>query len=257
MAIWAKGVSANVYENFTDVDAIYSASPDIVKNPKPISIMTYSELRELSYAGFKVFNDEAVLPAIKGNIPINVKNTNFPNKKGTLILPAEKIHNNLKKNITGIASQNNFDALYLHRYFINREVGFGLKILKILSDLKISYEHMPSGIDDVTIIINQDQLTKKKKDILTKKIRAQIKPDSLAWKNNYAIIMIVGQGMLNQVESLSKIISPLKKANILINMVNQGASETSIMLGIGSQDEKEAVKAIYQANFKNKGNKKS
>ncbi len=155
-SILARGLHASLYENFTDVDAIYAANPKIVPDAHPIHKLTFREMRELSYAGFSVFNDEAIIPAIQGQVPINVKNTNNPDLPGTLIVPEKDFTS--KRPVTGIAGSNRFSALYLHRYLLNKEVGFTLKILQILYKYGVSYEHMPSGIDDLTIIFDRSQL---------------------------------------------------------------------------------------------------
>lgn len=246
-AILARGFAADLYENFTDVDSIYTVNPNLVDDPAPIKEMTYDEMRELSYAGFSVFHDEAILPAIQGNIPINVKNTNHPEALGTMIVPQDQISH--KNRITGIASADHFQALYLHRYLVNREVGFTAKILQILADLNISYEHMPSGIDDLTIILDKNQLTDGRKEKLTQRIKDEIKPDVLQWRNSYSIIMVVGEGLVNRVGAMSDIVDPLRKANISLTMVNQGSSEISIMLGVRPEDADRAVQAIYNAHF--------
>ncbi|MFT8812219.1 aspartate kinase [Oenococcus sp.] len=248
-AILARGLDADLYENFTDVDSIYAVNPKLVDNPAPIHEMTFSEMRELSYAGFAVFHDEAILPAIEGNIPINVKNTNHPEAAGTMIVPRARLTH--KNKITGIASANHFQALYIHRYLINRQVGFTVGILKILADLNISYEHMPSGIDDITIIFDKKQLTDGRKEKLTQRIKEEIQPDALEWKNDYAIIMVVGEGLINRVGAMSDVVDPMRDAGVSLTMVNQGASEISIMLGVKPEDEAKAVRAIYDAHFEN------
>ncbi|MHA5108003.1 aspartate kinase [Oenococcus oeni] len=248
-AILARGFGADLYENFTDVNSIYAVNPGLVADPAPIKEMTYNEMRELSYAGFAVFHDEAILPAIQGKIPICVKNTNRPEMPGTKIVPRDKVSH--KNKITGIASSHHFQAIYLHRYLINREVGFTAKILKIMADLNISYEHMPSGIDDLTIILDKNQLTNGRKEKLTQRIKDEIQPDDLQWRNDYAIIMVVGEGLVNRVGAMADIVDPIRDAGISLTMVNQGSSEISIMLGVRPEDEQKAVKAIYNDHFEN------
>ncbi|MDF7668823.1 aspartate kinase [Lactobacillus sp. ESL0703] len=251
-AVLARGFHARVYENFTDVDAIYSANPAIVRHPKAISKMTYREMRELSYAGFSVFHDEAILPAIAGSVPINVKNTNHPNLKGTMIVPAKDFH--ALNVITGVATATHFSALYLHRYLLNKEVGFTLKLLQIFYKYHISYEHMPSGIDDLTVIFDDRQFTAGVREKMCQEIRTQLQPDSLEWIDDYAIIMVVGEGMRNKVGVMAKIIEPLAAQNIGVHMINQGASRISIMLGTKRKDAPAAVRQIYN-NFFTQGAK--
>ncbi|USS90394.1 aspartate kinase [Fructilactobacillus carniphilus] len=248
-SIVAKGLHAEVYENFTDVNAIYSVDPHIVSQPKGIQTMTYREMRELSYAGFSVFHDEALLPAIDAQIPINVKNTNQPDLPGTLIVPEKGFKP--KGFITGVASSKGFSALYLHRYLLNKEVGFTLKLLQILYKYGISYEHMPSGIDDLTIIFDNQQLTPQKVKAMCNDIRNELHPDQLEWIDHYAIIMIVGEGMQLSPNTIEKIIRPLTDHNINIHMINEGASKISIMLGTDEADAQKSVKLIYQHFFDN------
>lgn len=242
-SIMAYGLNATMYENFTDVSAIYAANPNIVKNAKAIEQMSYKEMRELAYAGFQVFNDEAIIPAIKGQIPINIKNTNNPSAKGTLIVPKKYLKNTFK--ITGVANSNRFAAIYLHRYLLNKEIGFTLKILQILAKFNISYEHMPSGIDDLTIILDKNQLELSKIDLVLNEIQEIINPDTLEWYENYSIIMVVGEYMYNKVGILADILTSLSKQNVGVKMINQGASRISIMLGVDQKDEKKAVTVIY------------
>lgn len=246
-SILARGLHASLYENFTDVDAIFAANPKVVKNPAPIAKMTFREMRELSYAGFSVFNDEAIIPAIQGQVPINVKNTNNPDLPGTLIVP----ENSFKptKSVTGITGSNRFAALYLHRYLLNKEVGFTLKILKILYKYGVSYEHMPSGIDDLTIIFDRNQLDNETIHKMCADIKATVKPDTLEWIDDYAIIMVVGEGMRARVGTIENIIRPLAEHDIAVHMINQGASRISIMLGTRESDADEAVRRIYQHFF--------
>lgn len=247
-SIMARGLDADLYENFTDVSAIYAVNPKIISNPQAIKQMTYDEMRELSYAGFAVFHDEAIIPAIQGGIRINIKNTNDPSAPGTFIVPPTEVQNTTP--VTGIANSNRFAALYLHRYLLNKEVGFTLRILEILKRHNISYEHMPSGIDDLTIIFDKTSLSQQQIDNMLADISAEIKPDTLKWLPSYGIIMIVGEGMRNRIGALTEIVTPLKENGISLQMVNQGASEISIMLGIQPDLADNAVKAIYNNIFK-------
>lgn len=246
-AIVARGLSAKLYENFTDVDAIYAANPKIVKDPYAITNMTYREMRELSYAGFSVFHDEAIVPAIEGRVKINVKNTNHPERPGTMIIPYQEFTPQTR--VTGITNAKHFSALYLHKFLLNKEAGLTLKILEILYKYGISYEHMPSGIDDLTIIFDKSQLSEQKKEAVALDIRAALRPDELRWIDDYSLIMIVGEGMRNQVGIMRDIICAISDHNINLHMINQGASEISIMLGTKSADADRAVKYIYEAFF--------
>ncbi|APR07602.1 aspartate kinase [Lentilactobacillus parabuchneri] len=247
-SILAAGLHASLYENFTDVDAIFAANPKVVNDPLPIHKMTFREMRELSYAGFSVFNDEAIIPAIQGQVPINVKNTNNPDLPGTLIVPEEDFTS--KRPVTGIAGSNRFAALYLHRYLLNKEVGFTLKILQILYKYGVSYEHMPSGIDDLTIIFDRTQLDRDTIKKMCRDIQSELHPDTLDWIDDYAIIMVVGEGMRARVGTIENIIRPLAEHNIPVHMINQGASRISIMLGTRQSDADAAVKYIYEHFFR-------
>ncbi|MFD1418134.1 aspartate kinase [Companilactobacillus keshanensis] len=247
-AILSRGFNADLYENFTDVDAIYVANNHIVDHPVAIKKMSYREMRELSYAGFSVFQDEAIIPAVEGQVPVNVKNTNNPQKPGTLIVPSQFLFNPANP-ITGIASSDRFSALYLHRYLLNKEVGFTLKLLKIFYKYGIPYEHMPSGIDDLTVIFDKSKLDPETIKNLCNDVKKTLNPDYLEWIDDYAIIMVVGEGLAHTVDTVSKIIDSLTENNIAIDMINQGASRISIMIGTQVKDSKAAVQNIYETFF--------
>lgn len=248
-AILARGLHADLYENFTDVDAIYAANPSVVDDPQPIRKMTYREMRELSYAGFSVFHDEALIPAIEGNVPINVKNTHHPEKPGTLIVPDKDFQPS--DIVTGIVSGKHFAALYLHKYLLNKQTGFTLRILEILAKHHVSYEHMPSGIDDITIIMDRNLVDDQLIDTISNEIQEAVNPDRLEWINNYAITMVVGEGMRNRIGVINDILAPLAHNHIAVPMINQGASRISIMIGTDDQDADNAVRAIYHRFFAN------
>lgn len=247
-AILSRGFKADLYENFTDVDAIYTVDNHIVPHPAVISKMSYREMRELSYAGFSVFQDEAIIPAVQGQVPVNVKNTNNPTAPGTLIVPEQFLFNPANP-ITGIACSDRFSALYLHRYLLNKEVGFTLKLLEIFQRYGISYEHMPSGIDDLTIIFDQSKLDSATIKALCHDIRETLKPDYLEWIDDYAIIMVVGEGIAHTVDTMGKVIDSLTQHGIAIQMINQGASRISIMIGTQRKDAAAAVRHIYDTFF--------
>lgn len=246
-AILARGFHADMYENFTDVNGIFAANPHIVDNPQSIKKMTYREMRELSYAGFSVFHDEALIPAIQGQIPINVKNTHEPDQPGTIIVPDKDfVPDNV---ITGVTSQKHFSALYLHKYLLNKEAGFTLRILQILYKHNVPYEHMPSGIDDITIIFNNDFLNDQLIDQICNEIQGTINPDQLEWIDDYAIIMVVGEGMKKYHVVSRQILNSLGDHDISPRMINQGASQISMMIGTKKEKADEAVKIIYQEFF--------
>lgn len=246
-SILAAGLGIKIYENFTDVSSIYAIKPSLVKNPYPIKKMSYREMRELSYAGFAVFNDEAIIPAIRGNVTINVKNTNCPEAPGTLIVPDGEVHH--QHAITGISASNRFSALYIHSYLLNKQIGVTLKLLTIFKKYHVSYEHMPSGIDDLTIIFERNQINPTNIHKMCQEIKDALQPDEINWINNYAILMVVGENLASTVGSISHAIQPLATQQIPINMINQGASKISLMLGIDEQYTDQAVVSIYNQFF--------
>ncbi|WP_088041713.1 aspartate kinase [Bacillus sp. EAC] len=245
-SVVANGVKANLYENFTDVDAVYSVNPTIIQNPKEIKELTYREMRELSYAGFNVFHDEALIPAFEAGIPVNIKNTNNPSAPGTRIVKERKL---LNGPLIGIASDNGFCSIYISKYLMNREIGFGRKLLQILEDFKISYEHQPSGIDDISVIIRQNQLSNELEVQIIERIKNELNPDHVVIERNLALIMLVGEGMRHNVGTTARASKALADASINIEMINQGSSEVSMMFGVKASDEKKAVKVIYEEFF--------
>ncbi|WP_449619954.1 aspartate kinase [Robertmurraya sp. Marseille-Q9965] len=245
-AILANGVKADLYENFTDVDAVYSVNPNIVHQPAEIRELTYREMRELSYAGFSVFHDEALIPAFRAGISVNVKNTNNPTAPGTKIVHKR---DNTNGPVVGIASDKGFCSIYVSKYLMNREVGFGRKLLSILEDYSMSYEHTPSGIDDISIILRQSQMDKyTEQDILTR-IKNELLADEVKIEHNLALIMLVGEEMKQNVGTAARAAKALANAGVNIEMINQGSSEVSMMFGVKEENERIAVKAIYEEFF--------
>lgn len=245
-AILANGTKARLYENFTDVDAVYSVNPNIVSHPKEIRELTYREMRELSYAGFSVFHDEALIPAFRAGIPVNVKNTNNPHASGTFIVN-EREHSNGP--VIGIASDKGFCSIYISKYLMNREIGFGRKLLSMLEENGLSYEHIPSGIDDITIILRQEQLNSYVENNLVDRIKIELAADEVIVEHNLALIMVVGEGMRHNVGTTAKASKALAEAGVNIEMINQGSSEVSMMFGVKEADEKKAVQALYNEFF--------
>lgn len=245
-SIVAAGVNADLYENFTDVDGIYSAHPGIIHEPELVEELSYREMRELAYAGFSVFHDEALIPSFKAKIPVVIKNTNNPNHPGTRIVH-EKQKNN--KPVVGIACDRGFTMIYISKYLMNREVGFTLRVLQILKDFNINYEHMPSGIDDISIIIRSNQLTEEKEEELLRKIAYEIDPDELRIKHGLAMVVVVGEGMRERVGITAESSAALARKKINLAMINQGSSEVSIMFSIPEKDEKAAIRTLYYTFF--------
>jgi aspartate kinase len=245
-SILANGVKADLYENFTDVDAVYSVNPTIVQNPKEIKELTYREMRELSYAGFSVFHDEALIPAFRAGIPVNVKNTNNPSAPGTKIVN-ERANSNGP--VIGIASDKGFCSIYVSKYLMNREIGFGRKLLQILEDFGLTFEHVPSGIDDVTVILRQDQMDNGIEEAITERIMTELQADEVIIEHNLVLIMVVGEGMRHNVGTTARASKALANAGVNIEMINQGSSEVSMMFAIKEPQEKRAVQALYNEFF--------
>lgn len=250
-AILAAAVNAEVYENFTDVDSVFAADPRIVENPTPIPMFSYEEMRELSYAGFNVLHEEALAPVYHKGITVNIKNTNNPDSPGTLIVPTHSLTKEHKKfKVVGIAADKGFMTLHVEKYMMNREIGFGRRLLQILEDEGISYEHTPSGIDSISVIIREQYYSEEVFDRIIKTIYSELTVDNVKTDFDQAIVMVVGNGMTHSIGTLATATKALADANININMINQGSSEVSIMFGIDAADAKASVKALYEAFFK-------
>lgn len=245
-AVLAAAVNADVYENFTDVDSVFAADPRIVADAQPISLLTYREMRELSYSGFGVFHDEAILPAVSAKIPINIRNTNRPDAPGTMIVPERKY---TAGDVVGISCSDGFCAVYVDKYLMNREVGFGKRLLQILEDEKLSYEHAPSGIDNMSVVLREKDFTLEKESRVVKRIYSDLKADNIDIDRGMALVMIVGEGMHYTVGMASRATTALANAGVNIEMQNQGSSEISMMFGVKATDRKKAVRALYEAFF--------
>ncbi len=245
-SILANALKADLYENFTDVDAVYSVNPNIITKPKEIKELTYREMRELSYAGFTVLHDEALVPAFRAGIPVHIKNTNNPAAPGTRIVSDRK---NTNGPVIGIASDQGFCSIYVSKYLMNREVGFGRKLLGILEDFGLSYEHTPSGIDDVSVILRESQMDPIMEREIKDRIMTELHADEVKIEHSLALIMVVGEGMRHNVGTMARASKALAKAHVNIEMINQGSSEVSMMFGVKQVDEKRAVAALYEEFF--------
>ena len=248
-SILAAAVRADVYENFTDVDSVYPCDPRIVEEVKDgdgIPTMTYREMRELAYAGFGVFNDDAVIPAVKARIPINIRNTNHPSEPGTMIQQSRRV---VPGTVVGIASADGFVNIVVEKYLMNREIGFGRRLLQVLEEEGISYEHMPSGVDSQCVVVKEQFLPKEKERKIVQKIKEVLSPDFVTIERDLTMLMIVGEGMCYTPGMLAKACLALASAGISMSMVNQGSSEVSFMLAIRSADRDVAVRALYKAFF--------
>jgi aspartate kinase len=245
-AILASTVRAEVYENFTDVDSVFAANPSIVSNPTPISELTYREMRELSYAGFSVFHDEALEPVYRAMVPVHIRNTNNPKATGTLIVP----HRTSREiPVVGIAAMSNVCCIYLSKYLMNRQVGFGRRLLQILEGENISFEHIPSGIDNMSVILREENMPVEKEKRVVEKIRQTLAPEDIFVERDLSLIMVVGEGMRHTVGIASRATGALARAATNIEMINQGSNEVSMMFGVKSTDMDIAVQALYKEFF--------
>ena len=241
-SIVARAVHAGLYENWTDVSGCLVADPRIIDNPVPIEVITYRELRELSYMGASVLHEDAIFPVRKAGIPINIKNTNAPEEPGTLIV--ESTVQKPDYTITGIAGKKGFVAVNIDKDMMNGEVGFCRKVLQAFEEANISIEHMPSGIDTMTVFVHQDEFKEKEQQIIGS-IRRNLDPDVIDMEGDLALIAVVGRGMKATRGTAGRIFSALAHARINVKMIDQGSSELNIIIGVSNSDFEEAIKAIY------------
>ena len=245
-AILAKAVNAEVYENFTDVDGVFAAAPNIVDNPRLIEEFTYREMRELSYGGFNVLHAEALQPVYEANIPVHILNTNNPSAKGTRIVASR---NKSINPVVGVSGEADFSCLYVSKYLMNREVGFGRKLLEIIEDENIPYQHAPSGIDNISVIVRNSAITEEKEKRIYERVRDELNVDNVYFEHGLALIMLVGEGMQQCIGVSARAMHAMEKCNINIEMLNQGISEVSIMIGVKDDDLNKAIKSIYKTFF--------
>lgn len=241
-SIVAKAVQADVYENWTDVSGFLVADPRIIKNPEVIDTITYRELRELSYMGATVLHEDAIFPVRQEGIPINIRNTNAPEDRGTWIVGSTCQKS--KFTITGIAGKKGFCAVNIEKDMMNSEVGFGRKVLQAFEDYGISFEHVPSGIDTMTVFVHQDEFMDKEQKVVAG-IHRLAKPDSIDIEADLALLAVVGRGMKSTRGTAGRIFSALAHANVNVKMIDQGSSELNIIIGVSNNDFETAVKAIY------------
>ena len=238
----AKAIHADMYENWTDVSGFLIADPRIIKNPKGIETITYKELRELSYMGATVLHEDAIFPVRKEGIPINIRNTNAPEEKGTLIV--EGTCRKPKYTITGIAGKRGFASITIEKAMMNSEVGFGRKVLEVFENEGISFEHMPSGIDTMTIFVQQDEFEEHEQRVISGIHRA-VEPDDVELESDLALIAVVGRGMKQTRGTAGRIFSALAHAHVNVKMIDQGSSELNIIIGVREHDFEAAIQAIY------------
>lgn len=238
----AKAIQADMYENWTDVSGFLIADPRIIKNPKGIEAITYKELRELAYMGASVLHEEAIFPVRKEGIPINIRNTNRPEDKGTLIV--EGTCRRPKYTITGIAGKRGFASVTIEKAMMNAEIGFCRKVLEVFEDQGISLEHMPSGIDTMTIFVHQDEFAEHEQQVISGIHRA-VQPDEIELESDLALIAVVGRGMKQTRGTAGRIFSALSHAHVNVKMIDQGSSELNIIIGVREHDFEAAIQAIY------------
>ena len=238
----AKAIMADMYENWTDVSGFLVTDPRIVDNPAVIETITYRELRELSYMGATVLHEDAIFPVRKEGIPINIRNTNHPEDKGTFIV--ESTCRKPKYTSTGIAGKKGFCSINIEKSMMNSEIGFGRKVLQVFEDQGISFEHIPSGIDTLTVYVHQDEFEEKEQQVIAGIHRA-VSPDFVEMESDLALIAVVGRGMKSTRGTAGRIFSALAHANVNVKMIDQGSSELNIIIGVENRDFETAIKAIY------------
>lgn len=241
-SIVAKAIHADLYENWTDVSGFLVTDPRVVENPVPIEIITYKELRELAYMGASVLHEDAIFPVRKEGIPINIKNTNKPEDPGTLIV--ESTCRKPRYVITGIAGKKGFCSINIEKAMMNTEIGFGRKVLDVFEKYGISFEHMPSGIDTMTVFVHQSEFESFEQSVVAGIHRA-VSPDSIDMESDLALIAVVGRGMKSARGTAGRIFSALAHSRINVKMIDQGSSELNIIIGVKNDDFEPAIKAIY------------
>ena len=241
-SIVARAIKANVYENWTDVSGVLVADPRIIYKPEGVETITYRELRELAYMGFSVLHEDAIFPVRSEGIPINIRNTNAPDDNGTWIV--ESTCQKSKYVITGIAGKKGFCAVNIEKEMMNSEIGFGRKVLQAFEENEISFEHVPSGIDTMTVFVHQDEFMHKEQKVVSG-IHRLADPDSIDIEADLALIAVVGRGMKSTRGTAGRIFSALAHANVNVKMIDQGSSELNIIIGVANADFETAIKAIY------------
>ena len=241
-SIVARAASATIYENWTDVSGFLMADPRCIDNPKPIDKITYKELRELSYMGATVLHEDAIFPVRYSKIPINIRNTNCPEDKGTYIVPqTDEVSEDV---ITGIAGRTGFSTITIEKDMMNGELGFGRRVLQAIEENGISFEHFPSGIDTMSVVVSSKELHEKRADVMADICKA-VNPENIFVEENLALIAVVGRGMVKAKGTAARIFTSLANAGVNIRMIDQGSSELNIIVGVDSNDYITALRAIY------------
>ena len=241
-SILARAAQADLYENWKDVSGFLMADPRIVKNPRVIDIITYGELRELSYMGATVLHEDAIFPVRFVGIPINIRNTDDPAAEGTMIVP--QTTSRTDSVITGVAGKKGFSVITIEKDMMNSELGFGRRVLEVLEKNSISFEHLPSGIDTMCVVVATSALAKCR-DVIVNGICSMTEPESVYIEDGLALIAVVGRGMINTKGTAARILTAVAKSDINIRMIDQGSSELNIIIGVDDCDFEEALRAIY------------
>ena len=248
-AIVARAVNADIYENWTDVSGMLAADPGIVDSPRVIDYISYQELRELSYMGSSVFHEDAVFPCQRAGIPINIRNTNRPEDQGTMIV-ASLPRILPPRTVTGVAGRKGFTSIQIEKALMNGEIGFGARLLKIFADHHVSFEHCPSGIDTMSVIVQSDALTGCREQIM-QEIREQLHPDALIAEDHLALIAVVGHGFSYKIGFSARLFAAVSEMGVNIRMIDQGSSELNIILAVEERDLEAAIRGIYEKLFDN------
>lgn len=245
-SIIANAVKAEIYENWTDVSGFLVADPRIVEEPDVIEVITYRELRELAYMGASVLHEDAIFPVRSAGIPINIKNTNKPEDAGTMIVSDDYdfSRESLCHTITGIAGKKGFSTINIEKAMMNNETGFGMKILTVLAENGISFEHMPSGIDTMSITVSTEKLEPVREKVLSE-IRKAVNPDHLEIEDGIAILAVVGRRMKNTRGTVARIFAAMAHARINVKLIDQGSSELNVIIGVSEHELAEAIRRIY------------
>ena len=243
-AVVARAAGADMYENWTDVSGFLMADPRIVENPREIRELTYAELRELSYMGATVLHEESIFPVHKAGIPTNIRNTNDPAHPGTMIL--DRTRSDISGVITGIAGHKNFALISIEKAMLNSEIGFCRKVLQVLEDFDISIEHMPTGIDTVSVVVAESEIKDRQSEIV-RRIKEVCQPDHIEISGGIALIATVGIGMVRNPGTAARLFDGLHKAGVNVRMIDQGSSELNIIVGVDTPDFDKAVRGIYDA----------
>lgn len=242
-SIVARAMGADVYENWTDVSGMYMADPRIIENPNVINVITYRELRELAYMGATVLHEEAVFPVRESGIPINIRNTNKPEDPGTMIVPV--VDDDDKPTvITGVAGKKGFSTISIEKDMMNSEFGFGRRVLEVIEKHGVSFEHLPSGIDTMSVVLNTEAI-KGKRDDITREIFKVCSPDTFTIEDGISLIAVVGRGMVKTKGVAARMLTAVYNAGINIRMIDQGSSEINIIIAVDECDYESALKAIY------------